>query len=386
MLKVHIMIAFSLIFTFRANSYEWNQLTEAGVINKVVMVKKEKTEKELNFSNLFFKKKLLNSLEIQEKFPFFTKPRTIVIMGDSGCRLKESKGGSEYQNCNDPRMWPLAKIAEEAKKENPDLIIHLGDYHYREQCSFGKPCEKMSLVVGYGWQPWELDFFQPMQKLLEKAPVIIVRGNHEDCNRAFLGYKFLLSNTDWEKDCIDYEPAQIMTLGDIAIINFDSSAISEIPFEGDESIWIKRLNDINEKIEKLKIKKVWFVTHKPIYGIIPFKFALFPGNINFRRYFEKSLLKDKVSLLFGGHIHTSMVVVPKKYGKQIILGNSGTKLENFNLKLNQSLLNSFSYESAHLVSNEFGYAVIKKSNDAKWSIVFKDSNGIEIYRELLDAK
>ena len=58
MLKVHIMIAFSLIFTFRANSYEWNQLTEAGIINKVVSEKKDKADKELNFSNLNYKKKL----------------------------------------------------------------------------------------------------------------------------------------------------------------------------------------------------------------------------------------------------------------------------------------------------------------------------------------
>ncbi|MGZ3788406.1 MAG: metallophosphoesterase family protein [Bacteriovorax sp.] len=378
-----LLIVICLGIVFEASAYEWNQLTEIGVINKTVNPKNQKADKDLDFSDLEIKKKTLTINEVKNKFPALGTPKTVVILGDTGCRIKEGKLGSEYQDCNDSKAWPFWKIAEEAEKENPDLIIHLGDYHYREKCSAGKPCEKMSPVVGYGWKPWELDFFQPMQRLLGKAPIIIVRGNHEDCNRAFLGYKSLLANSEWEKDCVDYEPAQVMVLGDIAVINFDSSSISEIPFAGDEATWIKRFNEINEKIVRLKIKNVWMVTHKPIYGIIPFKFALVPGNINLRNYFEKSLLKDKVSVVFGGHIHTSMIVHPKKYAKQIILGNGGTHLDNFQVKITKSILSSFSYESANLVSSGFGYAILKKINDHSWTIIFKDSTGKESFRDTL---
>jgi hypothetical protein len=241
----------------------------------------------------------------------------------------------------------------------------------------------MSPAVGYGLKPWELDFFQPMQKLLDKAPIIIVRGNHEDCNRAYLGYKLLLASYEWEKGCVDYEPAQIIVLGDTALVNFDSSSISEIPFISDEALWIKRFNDINEKIVKLKVKNIWMITHKPIYGIIPFRAALVPGNVNLRNYFEKSLLRDKVSVIFGGHIHTSMVVQSMKHGKQIVLGSSGTFLDDFQIKITKPLLSLFSYKSAKLVNSGFGYAVLKKINDHSWLLIFKDSDGKEAFREML---
>jgi predicted phosphodiesterase len=369
-----------------ASAYEWNQLTDKGLVHKSVIEINQNTKKDENqitFSDLEIKNALLSKDEVKKKFPALADPKTILIVGDTGCRIKESKFGSEYQDCNDSKAWPFWKIVESAEKENPDLIIHLGDYHYREKCSAGASCEKMSPAVGYGWKPWELDFFLPMQKLLSKTPIIIVRGNHEDCNRAFLGYKMLLANSEWAKECIDYEPAQIIVLGETAVINFDSSSISEMPGLSDEAVWIQRFNDIAEKIKSLNIKNVWIVTHKPFYGIIPFKFALIPGNINLRRYFEKSNLKDIVSVVFGGHIHTSMIVQPEKYSKQIVLGNSGTKLEDFQIKLTKSLMSSFSYKRANLVSLGFGYAVLKKNADHSWTIVFKDSNGLEIYKEAL---
>jgi len=372
-----------LIFgsSLNAHSYQWNQLTEKGLLNKIVIPKKVIPSKESSFADLDIKIKQLSPQETTKKFPALTNPRTIVVLGDTGCRLKESSQGDEYQDCNDASKWPLKKISESASKENPDLIIHLGDYHYREKCSSGKACEKMSTSIGYGWQAWELDFFQPLQKLLEVAPIIIVRGNHEDCNRAFLGYKELLANSFWTNNCESYEAPQLLIFKDLAIIDFDSSSISEIPNELEEGIWVKRFNEIYEKISKLNIKTTWLVTHKPLYGIIPFKFAYVPGNINLRSYFEKSSLKDKVNLLFAGHIHTSMIVVPKKYSKQIVLGNSGTQLDNFSNSIPATLLNAFSYSKANLVNSGFGYAVLKRNDDQTWTIIFKNSEGRELYKD-----
>lgn len=377
------MIAVVFLGLFlNAHAYEWNQVTETGVINKTIVKKNKKADKDLNFSDLDIKEKKLSNEEVHKKFPTLSNPKTIVFMGDTGCRVKEGKIKSEFQDCNDSNVWPFQKIVDEAGKENPDLVIHLGDFHYREKCSAGQPCEKYSPVVGYDWRPWELDFFQPMQGLLLKTPIIIVRGNHEECKRAYLGYKMLLANASWDKECVDYEAPQIITIGDIAFIDIDSSSITDMPFDNDEKIWIKRFNDVYEKVSKLNVKHIWMITHKPLYGIVPFKVAIFPINIHLRNYFEKSQLKDKVSVIFSGHIHSSMVVTPKKYAKQIILGNSGTDLTKFPT-ISKSSLESFSYESAHLTTTGFGYAVLKKADDQSWTIIFKDSNGKEDYRERL---
>ena len=55
-------------------------------------------------------------------------PQRILIFGDTGCRVK----GLTVQDCNDPRLWPFALIARKAAAWRPDLVIHVGDYYYRE--------------------------------------------------------------------------------------------------------------------------------------------------------------------------------------------------------------------------------------------------------------
>ena len=41
---------------------------------------------------------------------------------------------------------------------------------------------------GYGWDAWDADLFTPARPLLAAAPWIVVRGNHESCNRAGQGW------------------------------------------------------------------------------------------------------------------------------------------------------------------------------------------------------
>ena len=387
-MKIHaILFTFLIIISFpKIWAYDFYQLNDTGLNYKTIQIKPTKDNTEVDFKDLNITEKKLSKDDSLKKFPNLNNPQTILIMGDTGCRIKESKKGADYQDCNNPSAWPFQKIVDQSLKENPDLVIHLGDYHYREKCSAGKPCQQMSPVNGYGWLPWELDFFKPIEKLLVKAPIIIARGNHEDCNRAYVGYKKLLANSLWDKECVDYEPAQILTFPNFAIINFDSSAISENPFENDEKVWIKRFDDLNEKITQLKIQNVWIITHKPFYGIIPFKTSFLPGNISLRAAFEKSTLKNKVSMIFSGHIHTSMVVKSKLNTTQIVLGNSGTQLDTIKGEISQSILSLFSYGSAKLTSNGFGYAVLKKTNDHIWSIKFKDADGIETYQENIILK
>ena len=56
-------------------------------------------------------------------------PNRILVLGDTGCRIT----GGALQACNDPAAWPFAALAEAAAKLEPDLIVHLGDYLYREE-------------------------------------------------------------------------------------------------------------------------------------------------------------------------------------------------------------------------------------------------------------
>jgi hypothetical protein len=55
-------------------------------------------------------------------------PQRIVVFGDTGCRLASRDA---TQDCNDINSWPFPRIAAMAAAARPDLVIHVGDYHYR---------------------------------------------------------------------------------------------------------------------------------------------------------------------------------------------------------------------------------------------------------------
>jgi len=81
----------------------------------------------------------------------------ILIIADTGCRLKASE--KAFQDCNDADKWPFAKIAKSAALLKPDLVVHIGDIHYRESpCPDGNAgCA--GATWGYGWDAWRDDFF-----------------------------------------------------------------------------------------------------------------------------------------------------------------------------------------------------------------------------------
>ena len=101
--------------------------------------------------------------------------RRIVVIGDTGCRLK----GTFVQACNDPVKWPFATVARLAAARHPDLVIHVGDYHYRETPCPAGDAGCAGSPYGDNWAVWQRDFFIPAAPLLAAAPWVLVRGNHE---------------------------------------------------------------------------------------------------------------------------------------------------------------------------------------------------------------
>ena len=123
-------------------------------------------------------------------------PTKIVVIGDTGCRLQSDNG---TQSCNDPNPngtdtpYPFAAIATAAAAQSPDLVLHVGDYAYRDtECPAGLGFNCGGSPWGFGWDTWEADLFVPGAPLLAAAPWVMTRGNHEQCNRAGQGwYRFL---------------------------------------------------------------------------------------------------------------------------------------------------------------------------------------------------
>jgi Calcineurin-like phosphoesterase len=161
-------------------------------------------------------------------------PTKIVVIGDTGCRLQNGNG---TQSCNDTdpngtdTPYPFAAVAALAAAQNPDLVLHVGDYAYRDNpCPAGQGYNCGGSPWGFGWDTWQADLFTPGAPLLAAAPWIMTRGNHEQCNRAGQGwYRFLDTNaydTTGVKTCDNAADDAIAAGGnwnDPFLVNMNSS-------------------------------------------------------------------------------------------------------------------------------------------------------------------
>eukprot|EP00930_Biecheleria_cincta_P028501 TRINITY_DN19896_c0_g1_i1.p1 TRINITY_DN19896_c0_g1~~TRINITY_DN19896_c0_g1_i1.p1 ORF type:complete len:599 (-),score=100.57 TRINITY_DN19896_c0_g1_i1:69-1784(-) len=129
------------------------------------------------------------------------KTDTVVYIGDTGCRPQSG------QNCNSVGSarndFPLSLNAAAAVGKNPGLVVHVGDYVYRD-CS-GKSMEDCTKSTpgtpwGNNWATWASDFFVPTQVLLQKAPFLFNRGNHEICDRSGDGFFLFLDHNAYPAD------------------------------------------------------------------------------------------------------------------------------------------------------------------------------------------
>lgn len=360
--------------------YKWVSLSEKGYTANSVKVLKETKEfhSDGGFENLEIKKQALpdrNSDSI----------RKIIFIGDTGCRLKENKNFDAYQNCSNPRDWGYSAVMNIIAPEKPDLIVHLGDYHYREQCSEGKICRQYTTATGYGWKAWDLDFFTPSEKGFAAAPWIFLRGNHEDCKRAFAGYK-LLTEQKWDQTCIDHEETEYIQIGDLLIVQMDSTTLTDKPESAENvEIWEKKFKDIEAHLKRVQAKHVWLVTHRPVLALVrDKKGGLETTNINLQKAFLKTGLNKKIHWIIGGHVHNTQYLKAANMPLQIVVGNSGTFLDDHDeLKNTDQILKHkiagfevTEFFTDTLTAQSFGYAVMTKSADNKsWNLEFKDLDG-----------
>ncbi len=211
-----------------------------------------------------------------------TSPQRIVVIGDSGCRMKQAD--DIWQDCADPNAWPFAQIARAAASFNPDLVVHVGDYHYRENPCLAGGCQ--GSPWGYGWDAWDADLFEPAAPLFAAAPWVVLRGNHETCARAGQGWFRFLDPRPYSaaRSCddpasdnaADYSEPYAVPIGpDAQIIVFDSANAGRSPLREsnvqDAALFAKyraQFRRVAELAGKPGILSM-FADHHPLLGLSP---------------------------------------------------------------------------------------------------------------------
>ena len=287
-------------------------------------------------------------------------PHRILVIGDTGCRVTAATSGT--QNCNDPAQFPLQFLSNYAATFKPDLIVHVGDFFYREQ-----PCPTgFTGCAGNpaydNWDSWNADWFTPAANLMAAAPLALSRGNHESCNRGARGWFRLLDVHAYDANAVectgpyvpmagapgakgpltayDYTPPYVVQAGQVSLLMFDSSdsnttAPDTATLSGGQTLPQIYTAQLNAALAPLAGGNVFYITHKATYDIRQAKIgnSLAGGDATQQSVFDAITpggVPAQVKLLISGHDHQFQVVnfASSSYAPMLVVGNSGTLLDN----------------------------------------------------------
>jgi hypothetical protein len=298
--------------------------------------------------------------------PTTDKLASLAAIGDTGCRVEAGKvkdrndadyeKDGKFQNCNVTSEWPFATLAGAVAASRPQLVVHVGDYIYRESPCPHKDKGCKGSPHGDNWDTWQADFFDPAKPLLAAAPWLATRGNHEICRRNGLGFMIFLgprlargTTPACNEDII---PQFAVTVGGQQFIMLDSSsAPDECASKDDEQASKKKKKkkdvvcDATENLAPRCPKSgcsikdyadqfaamqpaagAWLVSHRPAWG---FKNKGKPLNKTLQLALAKwsGLLPPGFAIAAAGHIHIWEVLsFADQSAPQFVLGNSGTLL------------------------------------------------------------
>jgi DNA repair exonuclease SbcCD nuclease subunit len=325
----------------------------------------------------------------------------ILIIADTGCRLKAADNA--FQDCNDANKWPFKKIVNHAVKTNPDLVVHIGDIHYRESpCPEGQMGCKNS-PYGYGFDTWKADFFDPAKPLLDKTPWLYVRGNHEACQRAGQGWHRFIDSRPWDdhlscndakNDAGSFSEPYAVSLGAKAqIVNFDSANMPSKDMKPEDvsyAIYSKQIAQAEELAKKKSFSI--FANHHPISIVVPPKtnskddlsvklnsLGLLMKNIQ-----GETLLSSNFHATLHGHVHTVQAISYETlHPVTIISGNGGSALEEFkekNISISQEQKKKMKIKEFESYL-DFGYATFDRQDKdgLQWLFTEYSQDGNKIF-------
>jgi len=283
----------------------------------------------------------------------------VAMLGDSGCK------GGDKQDC--ANQWPLPAIAAAAAAGNPDLVIHMGDYDYRgtpSRRAAGEPrvydgCVPsddvyVSLADLSDWASWKADLFDAARPLLDAAPWVVVRGNHELCSRAGDGWFFLLDPRSalldplhgapgCTADVVQTRPYPLQVAG-LALVVLDNADGCDAAAWQDEAAFAYQtrlfapLWQEAAWLAEQADGPVWLLTHRQTWSAnLLSNGDFFDGSRAWQLSQEAALpdgLPATIALVVSGHVHEGQALVFEgERPPHLILGNGGVALDTNTIPL-----------------------------------------------------
>ncbi len=307
-----------------------------------------------------------------------TNPQRIMVFGDTGCRMNGAlaANGSNQQNCQNPSAFATQYLAAYEATFNPDLIVQVGDWFYRdtncENTFAGCNLTTSSTYETWGdtFNSWNADVFFPEKASLAAAPWVMLRGNHESCGRGARGWFALLDPHPYDFSNVtcafttaypspggtadaptvtytpDFTPTFIVPINNVKLLAHDSSFANDSASFAPGSADIKTAEnydiDLTNALNAIGGRSIAiFATHKPTFGL---DYGDVTGtNNNSGDFTEQAVFSggtwpgsafvngvpSKVGLFLSGHVHQLQYLVGPThyYPPQLIVGVGGSLLD-----------------------------------------------------------
>jgi hypothetical protein len=325
-----------------------------------------------------------------------SNPNDVVVIGDTGCRMVHW----QTQPCRTASGWPFESIAARtavtiASQHRPSIIVHVGDFHYRENPCLDADPNCGGSPFGDNWATWEQEFFKPAASLLLSAPWVILRGNHEDCARAGAGWLFFFALTDQQKTakaCEDDIEGYQLSIGRTA--NARPRILTVLDTSHDSHIYgiEKRCINYRKWIEKLGQidAEYWLALHQPLWfrssdgkqdpaapDPVCVDEQTKSGLSAIRALFFDTKEKKRIArLVLSGDTHVFQYFQPTDKFKlmpiQIVAGNSGTMLDKFTSSTGNAT--SYGVDGSAVTVAGFGFTTLHLE-EAVWTVKSVDPAG-----------
>jgi predicted phosphodiesterase len=300
-------------------------------------------------------------------------PRRIVVIGDTGCRVH----GLTAQDCNHPTGWPFARVAALAAAQRPELVIHVGDYYYRESpCPMQKPACAGS-PHGDRFETWRTDLFDPAAPLLRAAPVVFVRGNHEDCRRGGIGWARMLDPAPWRGTCPETDAAYVVRLGELALGVLDSGLAEDREARPETVARMRtQFDDLQRALtsDPAPPGESFLLTHRPIWAAAPVSHmgpfgTIFVGLNATEQAAARGRIAPVVSMVVSGHIHHfSAYSFGPARPAQLVAGEGGANMvDSPRYPPNRQPLEIDGMTAQKLSVSRYGYVLMTRTADG-WAI------------------
>lgn len=277
----------------------------------------------------------------------------IGITADSGCKVK----GSKIQDCNNGG-WPLAGMAAGLASMRPQVVFEPGDYYYRDEacpkaswakCGVTPPVEPTpGMPFTDNAHGWLVDAITPMTPLFAAAPLALLRGNHEACDRAGNGFFLFFDprlETATECEPVDnggtleppkeqVTPPWTFTLP-VAQGRALKVAMVDTAYGSDDTIskWAKKGHEVYLQADAMTTPQPgiesWLMTHRPLFGRTPGNGEApnyTPWASNNQAAGSQGLL-GHYQMVLSSHIHLLQAVQIKGLPPNLIVGAGGTMLD-----------------------------------------------------------